>query len=227
MLHRTLVWPDIHTPLHHEQSIAAALEFMKYWKPHRFIQLGDFCDFQSINRFELHYPEEFVTIDEELNAAKIMLDRIERNLPKSCDRYIIGGNHEANWRRTRAKYLYELPGRISRSGLRMKDSWGDELELTKRGWTWCEYGGHFQFGSIVYTHGWYTGNNACARMAKKFTSRNVIFGHTHKNQTAGSMDMNQLPIESQTIGCLARFDLSYLKGSPPGGLGPWLHAYIY
>ena len=224
-MHKTLVLPDIHTPLHHEPSIRAVLPFIKYYKPDRLMVLGDLGDFNSLGRFDLHYPEDHTTLDEEMDAVREMLDRIEAVCPKNCDRYYIGGNHEDRWHPMRVKYAFGLPYEISRTIREMPKSWGIALDLDKRGWGWCEYGKVMEFDKIVYKHGKSTAKMSCAKIeAGKHPGKNVIFGHTHRRQVAGCINEKQQPIESECIGTLSRFDLSYLRGEVPTD---WVHMFMF
>jgi hypothetical protein len=225
MNERIVVWPDVHTPLHDEKSIKAAIEFLIWYKPHHFIQLGDFCDYNSISRFDLHYPEEAVKLEDEIKAAKCMLDRIENALPPYCRKYMIGGNHEDRWHPVRAKFKFELPGSISLVYKELKRSWGEELDLTSRGWWWCEYGKVLELGKIIYKHGKSTSKNGSAKVeSDKHPGKNVIFGHTHCHNVCGRIDHKNLPIEAETIGTLSRFDLAYLKGDAPVD---WVNMFMY
>jgi predicted phosphodiesterase len=222
-LHRTLVLPDIHTPLHDEAAIRAVLQFAKYFKPHRIVQLGDFCDFNSLSNFEMHYPEEFCFLDDELDAARAMLDRIEQAIPKNCEKFLIGGNHEDRWHKARTKAKYSKDKNYQ-SLRKFEDSWGEALSLTQRGWNWCEYNGSFKLGKIVFTHGNKTTETAAKKMADQFPGHNVIFGHTHKQKIHTTLDSERLPIQSESIGTLSRFDLAYLKGEKPTD---WVHGFMH
>ena len=151
MIHRTIVLPDIHVPNHNQKAIDAILKFIPYFKPHRLIQLGDFCDFDSLSTFKMYHPKDFVTMSDEIDAATKLLSKIDKVTPKSCKKYMIGGNHEDRYHQAKAKYMFP-PDKVTGAVLNWQRSWADEYELDKRGWEWCEYGGHFQFGKIVFTH---------------------------------------------------------------------------
>jgi len=221
--HKTLIFPDIHTPLHDNCAINAVLEFAKYFKPDRFIQLGDLCDFTSLSPFALYTIGEFTYIEDEIEASNLLLDRIEKSLPKKCEKYLIGGNHEDRYRKSQAKMMF-APDKISKS-LKKWKSWQEEYNLKKRGWKSCEYNEYFYFWKIVYTHGNVSGKmNAAKMMAEQYPGRNVIFGHTHRHQVFGAVDEKVLPIESETIGTLSRMDLPMMRGRTPTD---WCHGFMY
>jgi len=222
-INRTIVLPDVHVPHEHKPSIEAILQFIRYWKPNRLVQLGDFCDFNSLGSFDLHNVDEYISLDDELKAANDLLDRLDKALPRGCEKYMVGGNHEDRYHKVKAKFLCP-PDRITKALLSWQQSWAHEYNLTERGWKWVEYGGHFHLDKIVYTHGWACGPSACADMARRFPGRNVMFGHVHSHMTAGFMDERGLPIEIESIGTLSNFDLSYLRGKPPYN---WARGFSY
>lgn len=221
--HRTIVLPDIHVPNEHKPSIEAVIQFIKYFRPHRLVQLGDFCDFNSLSSYDLHRTSEFVYLEDELGAANALLDRLDKALPKNCEKIMVGGNHEDRYPIYLAKWMF-FPDKVSKSLHKFSDSWATEYNLQKRKWKWCDYGGHFRFGKLTYTHGWYSGPSACQQTAKLFPGQSVLFGHTHRHQVYGCMDEKQLPIEVETIGTLSRFDLAYLRGKPPFD---WTNGFSY
>ena len=211
---RTIVLPDVHTPHEHKPSVSAVIDFIKHWKPHRFIQLGDFCDFNSLSSYDLHSPSEFVTMDDEIAAANELLDKLDKVLPKNCEKYMIGGNHEDRYHKEKAKFLFES-NRVTKAVMSYQGTWANEYRLPKRGWKWVEYGQSLHLDKIVYTHGWASGPGSCIDISKRFPGKNVIFGHTHQHLVSGLMDERGFPIEIESIGTLSNFDLSYLRGKPP------------
>ena len=214
--------PDIHTPNHNAEAISAVIRFIKYFKPHRLIQLGDFCDFDSLSRFDLHNVNHFVTLHEELESSNHLLDQIDKAVPRACEKVMIGGNHEDRYHQAKAKFMF-VPDKVSRSMVEWRASWAHEYRLDERGWKWCEYGHGFTFGKVHYTHGWYTGDSAMKRMAGTRPGKNLVTGHLHCHDVYGSIDENMQPIEAETIGTLSRFDLAYLRGKPPTN---WLTAFM-
>ena len=217
---RIVILPDTHTPNHHYQSINPILQFIKFYKPDILIQLGDFCDWDSVSSYEASKENDIVTIEKEISSANLLLDEIDKACPKNCKKIMLGGNHEARYAAFVVKRGCEL------SFKRMKDfsRWEIEYDLYNRGWDSFGYGSHVQIGKVVFTHGFFTGPNAARRMADCFPGRNVIFGHTHQHLIYNCLDEHDFPIESESIGTLSRFDLSYLKGKPPIN---WVHMFEY
>lgn len=220
---RTIVLPDVHVPHHHKPSLEAILKFIRYWKPHRFIQLGDFCDFNSLSSYDLHNEEEFITMDDEIKAANALLDQLDKALPKECEKYMVGGNHEDRYHKEKAKFMFES-NRVTKAKMSYQGTWAHEYRLHQRGWKWVEYGQSFHIDKITYTHGWACGPGACGDLSKRFPGRNVIAGHVHSHMVSGFMDERGLPIEIECIGTLSKFDLSYLRGKPPFN---WTRGFSY
>ena len=163
---------------------------------------------------------EVKTIEREIDSANQLLDTIDKSLPKKCKKIMLGGNHEARY----AKFMANNGFILSVRRMKQFTSWQNEYNLMSRGWEAKEYGEHIQIGKIIFTHGWYTSNNACQQMARCFPGRNIIFGHTHRHDISGCMDEHDLPIESETIGTLSNFNLAYLKGKPPVN---WVNGFMY
>lgn len=220
---RIVVLPDIHTPNEHKPSIEAILKFLVHFKPHKLIQLGDFCDFDALSSFDPAHKHQIVMLEDELKMANILLDRIDKAVGKKCERTMIGGNHENRYHKAAARHLF-VPDRISRSMISWKESWADEYRLKERGWKWVEYGQWLHEGKLILTHGWASGTSSPSDIAKRFPGRNVLFGHTHQHLVSGFMDENGLPIEIESIGTLSNFDLHYLNGKPPYN---WARGFTY
>ena len=217
---RIVVLPDIHTPNQHEPSIKSALQFIKFYKPDTLIQLGDFCDWDSVSSYDPSAEHEIQPIQYEVEEANALLDRIDKIVGKKCTRIMLGGNHEARYEKFRVNQGF-LVG-IRR--IKALTSWHEEYGLDRRGWEHVEYGENVKIGKVVFTHGWASGSNSGLDMSRRFPGRNVIYGHTHQHIVYGCMDENQLPIECESIGTLSKFNLSYLNGKPPYN---WINSFMY
>ena len=224
-LYRTIVLPDIHTPRHHEPSLKAILPFIKDFKPDRLVQLGDFCDWDCMSKHSMYNVDEFIEMSDEVKAANLMLDRLEKVLPPKCEKIMLGGNHEDRYHQAKAAHMF-VPDKISKSMAQWKDSWAHEYDLDKRGWKWTEYGEIVEFGKLVFTHGWFAAKTSgdMRSTADQAPGKNIICGHNHKHHVYGCMDEKGLPIESESIGTLSRFDLSYLRGRRATD---WVHGFMF
>lgn len=220
MIHRTLIAPDVHCPNHDEPSVNAFLQFAKFYKPHRFIQLGDFCDWDAVSRYEPKTANQIANIQEEVDASNAMLDRFEAVLPKNCHKVMIGGNHEARYEMFKINHGHKEGIR----NLRKFTTWHEEYNLDARDWDHCEYTKWFLFWRVMYTHGVFCGNNAAKKHLDEY-GVNLIFGHTHRNLVADKWDniLDKNPISAESIGTLSRLDLHYL----PIPKSDWVHGFMY
>lgn len=217
---RLVVLPDIHCPNHNYTAIASVLNFIKYYKPDILIQLGDFCDWDSISSYEVSRDSDIVTIEREVNSANDLLDQLDKSVGNRCKKIMIGGNHENRY----PKFKVNNGSKVEDRRLKEFTSWEYEYHLYDRGWDSFKYGQHVQIGKIVFTHGWFTGSTAAKKMAECFPGRNVIYGHTHQHEVYGLIDEHGLPIESESIGTLSQFNLSYLNGKPATH---WVNSFVY
>lgn len=216
---RIVVLPDIHCPNHNEGAIRAICSFNKSYKPTILVQLGDFCDWDSVTTYDPRREEDIVSIENEVRDSNTLLDEIERSLPRKCRKIMVGGNHEARYTKFAVNKGFELSIR------RLKDfkSWHEEYNLDKRSWEHCEYGEHIEIGRLLFTHGWFTGGTHAERHLRLF-HKNIVYGHTHQFQVATANGLDGKPVMAASIGTLSKFDLSYLVGKPPVN---WLTMFSY
>ena len=209
----------MHVPNHYEPAVLSVLEFIKSYKPTHIVQLGDLCDWDSISNYEIRREQDVVTIGEEIEETNNFLDRLDKVVPRVCEKWLIGGNHEARYERARLNRGHDVIIR------QLKDfsSWSNEYNLSKRGWNHVEYGECIMIGKVVFTHGWSSGPTAATRHLHMF-HKNIIFGHTHTFNVAIGSGLDGHPVISATIGTLSKFDLSYLVGKPPVN---WIHMFAY
>lgn len=207
---RIAVLPDIHVPNHNQPAINAVFNYLKDYKPTTLIQLGDFCDWDSVSSYDVRRESDIVLIEHEVRESNRLLDTIDALVPRSCKKVMIGGNHEARYEKFKINYGFTVAIR------RMKDfgSWHQEYNLAKRGWKHTEYGGIHEHGKILFTHGWYTGGQHAKRHLGLY-HKCIIYGHTHEFQVAVENGFDGHPIMSASIGTLSNFNLSYLVGKPP------------
>lgn len=201
-------------------AVNAVLSFIKFYKPHILVQLGDFCDWDSVSSYDVHSNSDVQTIEREITGANNLLDKIDKVVGRDCRKYMIGGNHEARY----AKFIANNGFTLSIRRMKKFSSWYEEYNLTKRGWETRDYGQHLTIEKLIFTHGWFSSGSAAKKMAECFPGRNVVFGHTHQHLIYGCMDEKGLPIESESIGTLSKFDLAYLNGKPPIN---WINSFMY
>lgn len=172
---RIVFLPDIHSGADDKDAISLALNCVKYLKPDRIIQLGDFMDFYSLSSYPTNPELPIARLTAELNRAHAILDAFSEAAPKAR-KQMIKGNHEDRldkWLHSKAQALIgwkelEIP--------RM-------LELYKRGWEprlydsipLCRGIFNATHGSIIRSD---AGASAKAEMLRFMSSG--ISGHTHR-----------------------------------------------
>lgn len=203
-----LVIPDIHFPFEDRQTLTAIEQVMADRPWNEIVQIGDFMDLNCISTHNIHKLKsiEGQTLAHDFDVANEALDRWQR-LAKKAKITILEGNHDERMLR----YIDanpQLAGTMEVPRL---------LSLKKRGIQWVpnwSTGAVHQIGNANFTHGQYTNEHH----AKKHVSRfgvNVFYGHTHDIQAYSLVLLGEdKTIVGQSLGCVCRYDQTYLQGSP-------------
>ena len=215
---RVLVIPDAQIPNHNKQSWQVILNFAKYYKPTEVIIIGDFIDLNSLARFQKLSPLESHTMNEEIAVTNDELDKLNKVVKHSCKKKVyLLGNHEKRYE------IYKLNNWcLEVRHINEMTTIGEELFLKDRGYKVIDYGGIYQKGFAVFTHGWYANKYHAEKTLKRFF-KNIYYGHTHGWQAFSVIGLDGNPVESVSIGCICNTDLTYLKGTPMD----WVQMYCY
>src|SRR3990167_1684631 len=94
MIKRVVVLPDIHCPTEDKKSVKAVLQFIRDFKPHELIILGDFVDNYSISSHNKGKPGLVIGHDiaQEYHACNKLLDTIQEIHRGKI--VFLEGNHE-------------------------------------------------------------------------------------------------------------------------------------
>lgn len=90
---KTLVIGCVHVPFEDEQSLAATLDFAKYWKPKRLVLNGDIYDLYAIMRHRRD-PDKARMLAEEIDAGRDFNAKIRKAVGNDCEIIFNQGNHE-------------------------------------------------------------------------------------------------------------------------------------
>lgn len=217
MIERGVILPDIHVPRHEEKCVSAVFKFIKAYKPHFIIQLGDLIDFDSLSSYPARRKNHLVSLQDELDAGKEMFDRIEETLPRGCKKIYLEGNHEDRLERFDINSLggkeKKLLGRSHLGDV------AEEMELSRRGWHFTRYGGIYSKGKCCFMHGNYTNQFHAKKVVTKYFE-NIVYGHTHQYQVHAIVGRDRHPVTATSLGTLSRFDLPYVSG-----LTDWVHMF--
>lgn len=211
-MRRVLIIPDCQVPFEDKRSMAAVEQYMADHKWDEVIYLGDFMDFNCISHFNKGLPGNVIgeSIAGDYAVGNELLDRhqsIVRKRNPNCKWVMLEGNHEHRVNLYLAEHV-ELKGSVEVPiGLRLK----------QRGFKWVpcwSKGVTYRCGNLYFTHGLYTGNNHAKRMTENFGC-SIAYGHTHDVMSYPKVLRGpDKTIEGHSLGCLCRYDLSYVGQNP-------------
>lgn len=174
-----VVLNDIQIPFEDKRALNLVLGFTNDLKPHGVILNGDIVDCYSISDFD-RSPLSKATLQKEITGAQRLMAKLAR-IP---NKLWIGGNHEDRLRR----YVWKNPKLLgsmdegTRERVVAAMDFPEVFGLGEHGFSWLPYGGTFNLGKLLVTHGSivsrHSGQTARAHMDKYGTS--VLVGHTHR-----------------------------------------------
>jgi hypothetical protein len=89
---KVVVLPDIHVPAHNKKLMWAVLEFLKAYKPHIVILIGDVADVFALSRWPAP-PRVVKNMQRELDQTRRLIDKIIE-VSGCIHLFVIMGNHE-------------------------------------------------------------------------------------------------------------------------------------
>lgn len=212
-MHRRICLSDCHIPFHDKPLLDLWLEFVKVLKPDGIDIMGDLIDCYTLSRFEKN-PLRRHNIQEEVDTARDFLLELITVAPRDCEIRYSEGNHENRLQRVlwgRAKELAPLRN-LSIPQL---------FELEDLGIQYYPPEQPYRIGPLWYLHGDLARKSnwamTCGGMGAKAVSQrvagNVIMGHTHQMGYISFRGWEGLR-EGYEIGCMCRFNLEYIVGTP-------------
>lgn len=208
-----IIVSDLQVPYQDDRALAVVEKYMATRKWHGYIQIGDFMDLDTISSFNINKPRlsENRRLNKDFDLANTILDRHQRIIRKKnpdAEFVLLEGNHEERIER----YLDQHPvfeGMLDIPRL---------LRLDERGFKWIKSwtnGQAYKVGKANFVHGRYTNQYHPAKMVQKYGD-NIFYGHTHDmmcHAVANEFHVDKT-IVGQSIGCLCKRDLAYMKGQP-------------
>jgi len=210
MTERILILPDIHlegskTP----KPYLAIKPFIKDFKPHEIILLGDFLDCTSVSAWLKNKKRktENKRLLKEYDRGNEELDFLAKYSKQIT---YLEGNHE-NWVE---RYIDENPNVEGLLELPKK------LHLTKRDIKWFKLNTLYRKGKAFFTHGiFYNKYHAWKHLITYGCC--IVYGHSHNAQTHMMNMKMQEPIMAYGLGCLCDHEPDFLKGKPAN----WLNQF--
>jgi hypothetical protein len=207
--------PDTHAKFVDEPAFACYVDFLRYWKPHVHLIMGDFVDCEGLS----HWPSSDMEprrIVPEMKSARALLQRLVEATPEATTRLYLTGNHE-DWIEQAFTKMPELFDGLAE--LDIEISLKTLLGLPKFGYELFPLNELVQIGRAHFTHGIYTGGNHAKKHLDTFKG-NVYYAHLHDTQEHNQTSMEG-NMEAGTFGCLCRLDAKFLKGKPNN----WVHGH--
>lgn len=203
-----LVLPDLQVPYEDKRSLSAVEGVMRDYRWDEIIQLGDFLDLDCISSYNEKRLRTIAgkTLQKDFDAGNRVLDRWQHLAPRSKI-VILEGNHDERMLRyidanPQLEGTVEVP-----KGLRLEE----------RGIWWVPYwskGDVHKIGHAYFIHGEYVNDHHAKKHVTRFGG-NVFYGHAHDVQTYSLVQYkDDSTIVGQSLGCLCRYDQSYIKGKP-------------
>lgn len=204
---------DIHYPEHDIASLNIALSFIEDFQPDIFVFGGDQLDMSSIATFNKHKPKlvENKRLKQDYKGFQAdVLDKLDKSLPPSCQKYWIVGNHEQ-----RTTWLTES-----------QPQWEGFIEpennLKLDDYKISPFGETIRFGEMNITHGKYY-NIHHAKKNVQYYGTNMFTGHAHTNQIfTMTSPIHSLPRQGVSVGCLCNKNPEYMNGQP----NAWIHQFL-
>ena len=208
---RWIILPDMQVPFEDRKSLAAVEKYMSAYKWDGYLNLGDFLDFAEISKYVKGKPGLIETdVASTFAAGREILKRhakILRTENVDCRMVLLQGNHDYR----AMSYCEEHPE------LREQLDYAKNLGLAELDVEWVESwakGKLFKIGNAYFLHGNYINKYHAAKMVDQYGVC-VYYGHTHDVMTFPKMTKgNGQTLEAGSLGCLCRYDQSYMQGRP-------------
>jgi hypothetical protein len=211
---------DSHCPNHDTELHEAFLAFLRSSKPDQFVYLGDLIDDNENARFKKSDPRWVTSIADDITAGREVLSDFAQNLPESCKKSFMIGNHE---KRLRDLLLNEHPGldKLTLDAPYPHLHWATLLGLPELGFDYVgsEDGADYPYAELVLEpspvvciHGEKAVGGAGNSVRKQMEERvkPYVQGHTHKAGHIVSVRGDTV-LDGAEIPALAQRNLGYRK----------------
>ena len=224
-----VIIPDTHGAKVDEAALAACLGDVKALDPDEIILLGDHVDcggFLAQHHVMGFVAESSYTYEADIAATNAFLDALQAAAPRAKIEYI-EGNHE----RRIEQWAITQTLRNSKDAEYLRRAFAPEflLRLKERGIPYyrqaeCYDGlslsGTIKRGKCYFTHGSSTSKQATTTMLQSFAG-NIVFGHTHREQSSSARPVHTGQIKSWNPGCLCELQPLWCHTNPTS----WTHGF--
>jgi predicted phosphodiesterase len=224
-----VIIPDTHGAKVDKGALAACLGDIKALSPDEVILLGDHVDcggFLAQHHVMGFVAESDCTYESDIAATNAFLDALQGAAPRAKIEYI-EGNHE----RRIEQWAMTQTLRNSKDAEYLRRAFAPEflLKLKDRGIPYYRQGecydglslqGTIRRGKCYFTHGSSTSKQATTTMLQSFAG-NIVFGHTHREQSSSARPVHTGQIKSWNPGCLCELQPLWCHTQPTA----WSHGH--
>lgn len=216
---RCVVQPDTHVPEEDKKAISVFCNFLKDYKPHALINLGDFMEMGSVTHWENTADSKPRRLVPEAKKGRALLERIGKAAGPQCviKRFIMG-NHEDWLNQYLNSKIPEVMEELSDLGIEL--SIQNLLNLKELGYRVIPLNEILKIGRAHFIHGYYTGTHHASKHLSVFGC-NLYYGHLHDVQCHSGVSVKGVH-EAMSLGCLRTMNAPFLKGKPNN----WQHAFM-
>lgn len=214
---RVVVQPDTHVPDYDRAAVDAMKQFMKDYKPHGYVNIGDFLENDPSSHWAAKDARPRRLVPEILEARQVMDDILDAAGPQCTFRRFLLGNHEDWTNQLLVEKIPEIYDGLE--GLGVDLTVEGLLQLRSKNFKIVPINEILKIGSAHFIHGYYTSVHHAKKHLDVF-GVNIYYGHLHDVQHHSGVSVNGLH-ESMSLGCLRTLNASFLKGKPNN----WSHAF--
>lgn len=211
-IYKVIVTPDAQLPYEDPVAMSAVEQYAADNHFDEWVDLGDFLDLDFLSRHNegKHRLNAGKFLSEHYAYGREVLNRrlkiLRSNNPKAKFT-LLEGNHDFRPEAFADKNP-AMQGLIEvEAGLELEEKRVDFIRCWRDGTV-------YRVGKMLYTHGLYISRYHAAKMVETWCD-NITYGHTHDvMQFPKIMHGRDKVIVGQSLGCLCRYDQSYIKENP-------------
>lgn len=203
-----------HIPFHNKVLYNGFKLLLKDINPDGFVIDGDFIDVGALSDYDRgRVSKTGVTLEDEYNAANVILDELDSILQPDVEKYYLWGNHSDRYYRWKSDVNNSKYGDILNPNRGMK--------LEERGYVVKDdYKNDFiELGSLQVLHGIYFNVHSAKQHLDKLR-RNCMFVHTHRSQMFRTGDF-----AAWNIGFMGQIDAPCFNYADRGTKESWANGF--
>lgn len=203
-----------HIPFHNQVLYSGFKQLIRDIDPDGFVIDGDFIDVGALSDYDRgRVSKTGVTLEDEYNAANVVLDELDSILRPDVEKYYLWGNHSERYYRWKSDVNNSKYGDILNPNRGMK--------LEERGYVIKDdYKNDFiELGSLQVLHGIYFNVHSAKQHLDKLR-RNCMFVHTHRSQMFRTGDF-----AAWNIGFMGQIDAPCFNYADRGTKESWANGF--